>query len=81
MGRCIAQSKRSGEQCKNWAVRKKTTCRFHGGKSTGPKTDAGKKKIRTLHYQHGLRSKETEKRRKRVSKLIKDSKNFLGSFE
>ncbi|NGX46770.1 MAG: hypothetical protein K1000chlam3_00133 [Chlamydiae bacterium] len=57
------------------------TCRFHGGKSTGPKTEAGKEKIRALHYQHGLRSREAEERRKRVSKLIKDSKNFLGSFE
>ncbi len=81
MGRCIAQSKRSGEQCKNWAMRKKTTCRFHGGKSTGPKTDTGKEKISVCHYQHGLRSKEAEERRKKVSNLIKESKNFLGSFE
>jgi len=77
MSRCTAKSKRSGKQCKNWAMRKKSRCRFHGGKSTGPKSQAGRERIRTLHYQHGLRSKEAEKRQKETRQLIKDSMNFL----
>jgi hypothetical protein len=32
---CNAKSKRSGEQCKAWAVAGKTKCRMHGGNNTG----------------------------------------------
>ncbi len=80
MSRCTAKSKRSGKQCKTWAIRKKSRCRFHGGKSTGPKTQADREKIRTLHYQHRLRSKEFEKRQKETRQLIKDSMSFLEGF-
>jgi hypothetical protein len=41
--RCRATSKRSKQRCKAPAVRGKRVCRFHGGKSTGPRTEAGKK--------------------------------------
>lgn len=42
--RCTAKSKRSGEQCRRPALKTSRTqkCEFHGGRSTGPKTDAGK---------------------------------------
>lgn len=42
--RCTAMSKRSGEQCKKPALRSSKTqkCGYHGGRSSGPKTDAGK---------------------------------------
>lgn len=32
---CSAHSKRTGERCKNYAVRGKNVCRFHGGRSKG----------------------------------------------
>ena len=44
--RCTAKSKRSGEQCKKPALRGKAVCDFHGGRSTGPKTEAGKARQR-----------------------------------
>jgi hypothetical protein len=33
-------------------------CRFHGGKSTGPRTEAGRARARTNRLVHGLRSAE-----------------------
>jgi len=33
--RCTAKSKRSGVQCNSHAVKEKTKCRMHGGKSIG----------------------------------------------
>jgi hypothetical protein len=46
--RCTAKSKRSGEQCKKPALKTSRTqkCEFHGGRSTGPKTEAGKARQR-----------------------------------
>ena len=80
MNQCEAKSKRSGQRCKNWPIRGKNTCRFHGGCSTGPKTSAGKKRVIDTHYKHGYRSKNAIEENKRVRQLIKDSKQFLGSF-
>lgn len=37
MAQCTAKSKRSGERCKCYAMKGKTVCRIHGGRSTGPK--------------------------------------------
>ena len=34
---CKAKSKKTGNQCGNWAITGKNVCRYHGGKSTGPK--------------------------------------------
>ena len=31
--------------CRNWAIRGKTRCKFHGGMSTGPKTPEGKARV------------------------------------
>ena len=36
---------RSGGACKKKVIPGKTKCRYHGGLSTGPKTEAGKSKI------------------------------------
>ncbi|HIF03040.1 MAG TPA: hypothetical protein EYQ84_07005 [Nitrospinaceae bacterium] len=40
---CNAKSKKTGNQCGNWAITGKKVCRYHGGKSTGPKD-------KTKHY-------------------------------
>ena len=40
--RCNAKSKRTLLQCGAPALRTKTKCRTHGGKSTGPRTEAGR---------------------------------------
>ena len=50
---CNALSKRTRQRCKAPAVRGKTKCRFHGGRSTGPKTAEGKAAIAKAHTVHG----------------------------
>ena len=50
--RCQALSRRSKLQCKKPALKGKRVCGFHGGKSTGPKTAAGRQRcaeVKTLH--------------------------------
>ncbi len=44
-------------------MRGKTVCNFHGGKSTGPKTKAGKARIAASHISHGseTRAKRSER--------------------
>ncbi len=41
---CGAKSKRSGQPCKNKSIYRNGRCKFHGGLSTGPRTEAGKRK-------------------------------------
>jgi len=50
---CNALSKRTRQRCKAPAVRGKSKCRFHGGRSTGPKTAEGKARIAKAHTDHG----------------------------
>lgn len=52
--RCAASSGRTKEQCKRPALKNKKVCKHHGGMSTGPKTEEGKKRLRTLNLKHGL---------------------------
>ena len=80
--RCTASSKRSGEQCKKPALKISRTqkCQFHGGLSSGPKTEAGKARISAAQLTHG---RETQKIRAERSKAalvlahLEDSKHVL----
>ena len=50
--RCQARSKRTLQQCRAPAERGRRICRFHGARSSGPKTAEGKlraKQARTIH--------------------------------
>ena len=71
---CVAKSKQSGKQCKNFAVSGKKVCRFHGGLSTGPKTIEGRRRIAEARTKHGRYTKEAvEERRefRRIERLMK----------
>ena len=70
--RCTAKSKRSGEQCKKPALKTSRTqkCEFHGGRSTGPKTDAGKARIAAAHTVHGRETREQREQRSAASARI-----------
>lgn len=68
--RCTAKSKRSGEQCKKPAMRGKAVCDFHGGRSTGPKTEAGKASQRTAVLKTGNYTKETMEDRARSIRTL-----------
>lgn len=50
---CQAKSKRTMQQCRAPASKGKTKCRFHGGKSTGPKTLEGRQRCAVAKTVHG----------------------------
>lgn len=62
---------RAGTPCKNWAM-VNGRCKFHGGKSTGPRTLKGKINSSTANFKHGRHSFELQKQRaiKRLIKVI-----------
>ncbi len=64
---CTAKSKRTGRQCKAPALRisKTQKCRIHGGKSTGPKTEGGIKRIALANTISGNETKEARESRSR----------------
>ena len=51
--RCSAKSKRSQERCRNPAIKGKTKCKHHGGRSTGSKTPEGKARQIAANTKHG----------------------------
>jgi hypothetical protein len=55
--RCNAMSKRTKLQCAGPAVKGKTKCRFHGGLSTGPKTELGRQICAAAKTVHGKDSR------------------------
>ena len=47
-----AKSKRSKQQCRKAAIRGKQVCRIHGGSSTGPRTEQGRKRCAAAKTVH-----------------------------
>lgn len=56
--RCLATSKRTGEQCRAPATKGKTVCRFHGGLSTGPRTPEGRQRCAKARTTHGRETRQ-----------------------
>ena len=54
--RCGAKT-RSGGTCQNPAIKGRSRCKLHGGRSTGPRTPEGKARAAAAHTKHGRRSK------------------------
>lgn len=50
---CSAFSRRTKKQCRAPAIAGKTVCRFHGGKSTGPRTPEGRQRCAQARTTHG----------------------------
>ena len=63
--RCQAMSKRTRQQCGAPAEKGKRVCRFHGARSTGPKTEAGKARQRASVITSGNYTKESIEDRSR----------------
>ena len=51
--RCQAKSKRTKQQCRAPALKGKRVCQTHGGKSCGPKTEAGRQRCSEAKTVHG----------------------------
>ena len=75
--RCQALSKRSKLQCGKAALKGKSVCMFHGGKSTGPGTEEGRKRCAIAKTVHGYETRA--KREYRVKKFaeLKEIENLL----
>jgi hypothetical protein len=57
--RCQAMSKRTRQQCGAPAEREKRVCRFHGARSSGAKTEAGRLRIARSKTKTGQYSRES----------------------
>lgn len=60
---CQAQSKRTKQQCRAPASSGKSLCRFHGGASTGPKTNEGLQRCAAVKTVHGFETRKARTER------------------
>ena len=75
--RCQAMSKRTRQQCSAPASRGKKVCRFHGGASTGAKTEAGRQRIAQAKTQHGDETRQARAERSTMSAKILAMEDIL----
>ena len=61
--RCQAKSKRTRLQCAAPALKGKRVCKTHGGRSTGPKTEAGRQRCAEVRTIHGRETREARTER------------------
>ena len=61
--RCQAKSKRTKLQCAAPALKGKRVCKTHGGRSTGPKTEAGRQRCAEAKTIHGRETREVRTER------------------
>jgi hypothetical protein len=74
--RCHAKSRRSGNQCKSWAVKGKKVCRMHGA-FAGIKTKEGRERQIKAVTKHGRYTKQAIEDRKQLRQIIKESKALI----
>lgn len=75
--RCRARSKRSGEQCRKAAMRGKAVCLAHGGRSTGPKTAAGRAKCAEVKTMHGREGRQTREVRAKKLRELRELDRYI----
>ena len=78
--RCQAKSKRTKLQCRSPAS-KGTKCRFHGGASTGPKTEAGRLRcgeVNTINGNEARKARAERATAMRRLRLLEDLGHALG---
>lgn len=70
MQRCKAKSKRSQQQCKNYALKGWGVCRMHGARG-GPKTADGLHKCKKAPQKHGFYSREALEERQLTKNITR----------
>ena len=65
--RCQAKSKRTKLQCAAPALKGKRVCKTHGGRSTGPNTEAGRQRCAEAKTIHGRETREARTERSQAS--------------
>ena len=68
--RCQAHSKRTKLQCGKPALKGKRVCQFHGGRSTGPKTESGKVRQKAAVTKSGNYTKESYEARASSMRML-----------
>lgn len=68
---CTAKSKRSGTRCLAPAVKGKSVCRMHGGKSTGPRTEEGLLRSGRAKLNHGTQTRRVRLAHKKAILAIR----------
>ena len=76
--RCQALSKRTKLQCQAPAMKGKAVCRFHGGKSTGPRTAEGRARCAQAKLIHGRETKAKRIQASELSALLRAYAAILG---
>jgi hypothetical protein len=79
--RCSAKSKRTGNQCGKPALKGKTVCQLHGGKSSGAKSEAGKARQRAAVLKNGRYTKEAIEDRARSVRVLAGLEDALYVLE
>ena len=54
--RCLAKTRKSSP-CQNPAIKGRSRCKLHGGRSTGPRSPEGKARVAAANTKHGRRSR------------------------
>jgi len=78
--RCKAFLKKHGRQCLRPAIKGKTCCSNHGGKSTGPRTQEGIERIRKTHLKNGnetLAAKQQRSQQSAELQMLEDAMYLL----
>jgi len=79
--RCKATSVRTKQQCGRPAITGKNVCQFHGGRSTGPKSEKNKNRLRTLNLKDGFFTAQVRDSARRDSitlRYLEDIGHHLG---
>lgn len=75
--KCQAKSKCTGKQCGNYAIKDKRVCKFHGGLSTGPKTEEGRQRQHMASWKHGMRSKAAIEAARQLREYIRQCRQNI----
>lgn len=74
---CNALSKRTRQRCQAPAIKGKTTCKNHGGRSTGSRTANGKARQIAANIKHGNKTRAIrEKRSAKLAELYEIEKEM-----
>ena len=68
--RCLATSKRTQLQCGAPAEKGKRVCRFHGARSSGPKTEEGRLRVARSKTKHGNETRHARAERREKTALL-----------
>jgi hypothetical protein len=77
-------SKRTRLQCKAPAVKGKSVCRIHGGRSNGPRTAEGRQRCAEAKTVHGNETRANRAKRKQKALLLHEVVslgNAIGLFQ